>query len=131
MRLTFFTLMAYRMCDVTGTAISGVFVGGQFVISQAGWTAIKRLSNKSFADLSLPELATYILIRHVTLAAYFTHNNNAITGRFESEKCTLDLLARHTSTQRDNPGLRQGYLVGVGKEIRTPDLLNAMDCDGA
>jgi ABC-2 type transport system permease protein len=92
MRLTFLKLMTYRMRYLTGIATYGIFVGGQYAIWQAVWTAKELAPSARLDGLSLPELTTYITVGYVARAAYFTNTDSEIAGRFQTGDVTLDLL---------------------------------------
>ncbi len=92
MRLTFLKLMAYRMRYVTGIVTYGVFVGGQFAIWQAVWTAKNLGPSDRLDGLTLAELTTYIAVGYIARAAYFTNTDSEIAGRFQTGDVTLDLL---------------------------------------
>ena len=92
MRLTFLKLMAYRMRYLTGIATYGVFVGGQYFLWKAVWTAKGLAPDQRLDGLSLTELTTYIAVGYIARAAYFTNTDSEIAGRFQNGDVTLDLL---------------------------------------
>jgi len=93
MRLTFLKLMVYRMRYITGIATYAIFVGGQYAIWKAVFSA-KGLTHPAdrLDGLTLHELTTYIAIGYIARSAYFTNTDSEIAARFHSGDVVLDLL---------------------------------------
>ena len=93
MRLTFLKLMVYRMRYITGIATYAIFVGGQYAIWKAVFSA-KGLTHPAdrLDGLTLHELTTYIAIGYIARSAYFTNTDSEIAARFQSGDVVLDLL---------------------------------------
>ncbi len=92
MRLTFLKLMAYRMRYLTGIATYGIFVGGQFAIWQAVFTAKELGPTDTLGGLTFAQLTTYLAVGYIARAAYFTNTDSEIAARFQSGDVTIDLL---------------------------------------
>ena len=93
MRLTFLKLMVYRMRYITGIATYAIFVGGQYAIWKAVFSA-KGLTHPAdrLDGLTLHELTTYIAIGYIARSAYFTNTDSEIAARFQNGDVALDLL---------------------------------------
>jgi len=95
-RLTFLKLMAYRMRYVTGILTYGIFVGGQYAVWRAVYTAQNPagtpLDQMTMDGLTLPAMATYIAVGYIARAAYFTNTDSEIAARFQNGDVALDLL---------------------------------------
>jgi ABC-2 type transport system permease protein len=92
MRLTFLKLMAYRMRYVTGIATYGIFVGGQYFVWKAVWTAQGLTPDQEIDHLTLAQLTTYLAVGYIARSAYFTNTDGEIASRFQTGDITLDLL---------------------------------------
>jgi ABC-2 type transport system permease protein len=92
MRLTFLKLMAYRMRYLTGIATYGVFVGGQYAIWQAIFTAKGLAPDERLGGMTLAQLTTYLAVGYIARSAYFTNTDSEIAARFQSGDVTIDLL---------------------------------------